>query len=100
MSRREVRVADSFFARLDEQLGEERGPEGEPSSTDFLVIDLPRIVERFATQFDRLPSGSGGVDSVRMVIGTGALVRAFVVFGVEVAEGVVELIDVELDVGT
>ncbi len=48
MTRREVRVADSFFEELDDQLTAERGANGEPSATDFLVIDLPAIVEEFA----------------------------------------------------
>lgn len=30
--RREVRVADSFFARLDEQFGAERGPSSDSAS--------------------------------------------------------------------
>ena len=59
--RREVRVADSFFARLDEQFGTERGPSGEPSATDFIVIDLPAIVELFATTFDDLPEAIPGL---------------------------------------
>jgi len=42
--RREVRVAESFFEDLDLQLGGERGPNGEPSATDFLVVDLPAVV--------------------------------------------------------
>ena len=43
--RREIRVAESFFDELDSQLGSERGPNGEPSATDFIVMDLPRIVD-------------------------------------------------------
>jgi hypothetical protein len=50
-----VRVADSFFEQLDEQLGASRGPNGEPSSTDFLVMELPAVVERFAIDFDSTP---------------------------------------------
>jgi len=54
--RREVRVASTFFDELDLRLGPERGPDGEPSATDFLVMDLPAIVERFAADFvDRYP---------------------------------------------
>ncbi len=61
MTRREVRVADSFFARLDHQLRPERGPNGEASATDFIVIDLPTIVEEFATSFDELAEAVPGV---------------------------------------
>lgn len=50
-----MRVADSFVAELDGQFGEERGPRGKASATDFIVIDLPAIVERFAAGIDELP---------------------------------------------
>jgi len=36
--RRSVRVDRAFFDDLDRQLGSDRGPNGEPSSTDFIVI--------------------------------------------------------------
>ncbi len=98
MTRRvEVRIADAFFEQLDVQLGLERGPQGEPSVTDFLMIDLPAIVERFASGFDSLPVAIDDVSSVRMFIGTATLVPAFVVHGVEVDDGVVELVGVVLD---
>ena len=95
--RREVRVADSFFARLDEQFGTERGPSGEPSATDFIVIDLPAIVELFATTFDDLPEAIPGLPAVRMLIGTGALARAYVVQGIEITNGIVQLVGIDID---
>jgi len=94
-SRREVRVTDSFFEELDHQLGPERGPKGEPSATDFIVTDLPPIVEQFAVAFDHLPEAIAGLPAIRMLIGTGALVRAFVVHGVGTSDGIVELVGVE-----
>ena len=48
MTRRSVRVDAQFFAELDAQLRELRGPGGEPSASDFLVIDLPTISDAFA----------------------------------------------------
>jgi hypothetical protein len=56
--RRRVRVDSAFFADLDAQLGDTRGPLGEPSSTDFLVIELPTIVDEFAEEFESIPAGS------------------------------------------
>jgi len=94
--RREVRVAESFFEDLDLQLGGERGPNGEPSATDFLVVDLPAVVEVFVTEFDSLPETIGGVGSMRMFIGTSALAYAFVVYGIETSAGVIELVGIEL----
>lgn len=43
--RRVVRVASAFFEDLERQLGPDRGEDGEPSVTDFLVIDLPTFVD-------------------------------------------------------
>jgi len=94
--RREVRVAESFFDELDLQLSRERGPNGEPSATDFLVVDLPAVVEVFAAEFDSLPESIGGVGSMRMFIGTSTLTNAFVVYGIETSAGVIELIGIEL----
>jgi hypothetical protein len=67
--RRVVRVSTDFFAQLDSQLGALRGPAGEPSATDFIVVDLPTIVERFAMHFDDLPEAVEGVPGLRVVVG-------------------------------
>ena len=95
--RREVRVAESFFEELDLQLGPDRGPAGEPSATDFILIDLPRVVSEFATRFEQLPAAIPGVESIRMLIGLGSLTVAYVVHGSETADGVVHLVSVEID---
>lgn len=96
-SRRVVRVSTEAFEQLDRQLGVERGSAGEPSATDFIVVDLPTIVERFATRFDELPEPVEGVASLRAVIGTGEVVRAFVAYGLLLDDGVIELIGLDID---
>ena len=95
--RRVVRVSADFFDQLDGQLGAVRGPAGEPSATDFIVIDLPTIVERFALRFDDLPEAVEGVPEARVVVGTGEVVRAFVVYGLLLTDGAVEIIGVDID---
>ncbi|MGH9225072.1 MAG: hypothetical protein ACRD2W_15135 [Acidimicrobiales bacterium] len=95
--RRVVRVSSAFFDQLDEQLLAARGPGGEPSAADFVVMELPSIVERFALEFDRLPETIDGVASARMVIAPGLLVRAFAVHGVLIADDVVELIGIVIE---
>jgi hypothetical protein len=97
VTRRVVRAGPSFFDDLDRQLGSERGPNGEPSATDFLVIEVPAIVERFATSFDALPEAVEGVAEARMAIATGPLVRAFAVYGVLMDDDSVELVGIEID---
>ncbi len=95
--RRSVRVTDEFFAQLDAQLGPQRGDNGEPSATDFLVLDLPAVVDRFATGFDTLPEIVEGFDAGRMLIATGVLVRSFVVYGLLMSDNSIELLGIELD---
>lgn len=95
--RRRVRIAESFFEQLDGLLPADRGPNGEPSATDFLVIDLPSIVDLFAAGFDALPEVIEGVPSARMLIGVGRLVARFVVFGLEAPDGSIDLIGLDLD---
>ena len=95
--RRQVRVGDGFFRRLDEQLSQERGPRGEPSATDFLVRELPDVVERFATGFDGLPQAVEGFSGGRMLIARGLLVRAFAVYGLLIDDDAIELIGIDLD---
>ena len=95
--RRVVRVAESFFDQLDQQLGSERGPSGEPSSTDFLVLELPPVVELFATGFERLPHELSGVGAVRVLIASGVVVRTFAVYGVLTDEGAIELVGLTIE---
>ena len=44
-----------FFEDLDRRLPAERGPNGEPSTNDFQVFNLLRIMEDFAANWDGLP---------------------------------------------
>ena len=97
--RREVRVSESFFHQLDAQLGSSRGPDGQPSATDYLLIELPTVVDRFASEFEELAEMVTGVGTARMLVTTGTLVPASVVYGLEVVGGAIELIGIELDRG-
>lgn len=95
--RRTVRVSDTFFDQLDSYFGRERGPFGEPSATDFIVLELPAIVERFATDFDGLPEIVDGVSAGRMLITSGVLVQAIAVFGLAVSDTAVDLIGLTVE---
>jgi hypothetical protein len=74
--RRPVRATYGFFEDLDRQLGSERGPNGEPSTADFQTIELLRVVDRFAVQFDDLPELIPGRSDYRVLLTSGVLVRA------------------------
>lgn len=96
MTRRSVRVEAQFFAELDAQLNESRGPAGEPSASDFLVIELPTISDAFAEHFDDFPPMYPGRDDYRYLVTTGKLVRAALVVGQLAADGSIVLFSVDL----
>ena len=97
MTLRVVRFAGSFFQRLDELLPESRGPDGSPSATDFLLHDLPPVRDLLAMDFEArtLVVPPGG--SVRVYIGSGALVGRFVIFATLANDGAVEVLDLDID---
>ena len=96
--RRAVRATARFFEDLDRQLGAARAPDGQPSTNDFQVFDLFRIVETFATQFDELPELIAGRADYRTVIGVGVVVARFAVIGQLAPDGAVELVQLDIDI--
>ena len=96
-TRRIVRATPRFFDDLDRQLRAERGPNGEPSTNDFQVFELIRIVDRFAVEFDDLPRLITGRNEYRVLVMSGTLVAGFSVIGQLAADGAVELVQLDLD---
>jgi hypothetical protein len=96
--RRLVRATLEFFQDLDRQLGSERGLNGEPSTNDFQVLDLLRIIDRFASEFDSMPELISGRSDYRVLVGTGFVVAGYLVVGQLASDGAVELVELELDV--
>jgi hypothetical protein len=90
-------VDQSFFDDLDRQLGSERGPNGEPSSTDFLVIDLPTVVDEFAEHFDVLAVAYTDRPDYRVLVVGGTLVAAAVVVGQLLVDDSIVLLGIEID---
>lgn len=99
-NRRDVRASASFFEDLDRQLRPDRGPNGEPSRTDFQALELLDIVERFATGFDELPTLIEGRTDYRVLMSSGPLVRIYSVIGQLRPDGAVELLALDVDLGT
>lgn len=95
--RRTVRVSPAAFDQLDDQLPQERGPAGQPSVGDFIVLELPAVIERFATGFDDLPEVIEGTPSGRMLIAPGLLVSAYVVYGMLLDDETIEIVGVSID---
>jgi hypothetical protein len=85
VAERQVRFTEQFFEALDERFPTERGADGTPSATDFLLIDLPAVRDRLANDFDRwtLPTTD---QEVRVCIGAGILVERFALFAALVGD--------------
>lgn len=95
--RRLVRVAPSFFDRLDELLPSERSAAGTPSATDFLLHDLPPILDRLAEDYESSTLAVPSLPGVRVLITAGALVPSVAVYTVVAADRAVEIVYLELD---
>ena len=72
---------------------------GEPSVADFQTIELLRIVDRFAEDFDALPGAIPGRRDYRVLLTSGVLVRALNVVGQLSSDGAVELVAIDIDLG-
>ena len=99
-ARREVRATLDFFRDLDRHPPTERGPNGEPSTSDFQTFELLEIVEKFAIGFDDLPRPIPERDDYRILISTGIVVRAYTVIVQVSADSAIELSTLDIDIDT
>ena len=79
-ARRIVRVTQQFFDRLDELLPADRGANAEPSATDFLLHELPTVIDRLAEDYERCTVATSDIGGVRAFISSGTLVTYFAVY--------------------
>ena len=96
--RRQTRVTDQFFDRLDELLPSERTAAGAPSATDFVAYDLPPVLDELAGRYEdvTLPVDESS-GAVRVFIGVGALVQRFAVYTELVTDDVIEVFWLDVD---
>lgn len=93
-SRRRVRVTLNFFDRLDELLGDERSEDGHPSATDFLLHDLPPIIEQLATAYEDTTVEIG--PNMRLLVTAVHFAPIVAVYTTLADDGDVELIYLEM----
>ncbi len=96
MAERVVRFTEQFFDRLEAFLPEERGPDGSPSLTDFLLLDLPVIRDRLAADYEGVTMGTDDLD-VRVYVGRSILVARVAVYVALDAGNNVEAFWVDID---
>jgi len=95
-ARRTVRVTERFFDDLDALLPPERSASGTPSTADFLQYEIPRILERLATDLDGCTVGIAGTDDVRVMITSGLLVAQIATYLVVRADRSADLIGLDV----
>ena len=76
---RQVRFTEQFFDRLDLGLPSERGADGTPSITDFLLFDLPRVRDDLVADYEANTLATDDPD-VRLFIGAGLLVSRYAIY--------------------
>jgi hypothetical protein len=95
--RRIVRVAPEFFTRLDELLPAKRQANGEPSATDFLLHELPRVIDRVALDVESSTFVVANDPAVRVFTSSGLLVAFLAVYLVVTFDGSIDILHLELD---
>ena len=95
--RRQVRVAPSFFDRLDELLPEERSGTGVASTADVLLHEIPPLIDLLAEDYQGATLEVPGVPNVRVLIATGVLVAHLALHVVLADDSAVEIIYLEID---
>ncbi len=100
MADRLVRFLPQFFDELDLQLPDQRGAGGAPSAADFLLYDLPSMRDRLATAFELNTLAIIGADSIRVLIGSGTLVRAVAIYAYVDDDDYVAVIGIDIESAT
>lgn len=95
--RRQVRVAPSFFDRLDELPPEDRSADGVASTADFLLHEIPPLIDLLAVEYEAATVEVEGVQDVRVLIATGVLVAHLALYVVLADDDAVEIIYLEID---
>ena len=95
--RRNVRVTDRFFQDLDDLLPAERTAQGTPSATDFLLYEIPRLIERLAIDFEINTIPVDGAPELRVLITSGILVAFIAAYATLATDGAIDLVGLEIE---
>jgi hypothetical protein len=100
---RVVRTTQRFFDYLDQQVPETRSASGEPSTYDFLTLELPGVIDVFAEQFHELPELIPGRADYRIYTRAGVIAPIFTITGVlgddEIADAIEQRMNGDLTRG-
>lgn len=90
-------MTDQFFERLDELLPSERSPSGLPSTTDFLLHEMPSVIDRLASNFEGVTIPAVRVSDVRLLITAGVFGRHLAFYVALAPDGWIEILYLEID---
>ena len=76
---RQVRFTEQFFDRIDLLLPSERGADGTPSITDFLLFELPRVRDDLVADYGGHTLATDD-PNVRLFIGAWLLVSRYAIY--------------------
>jgi hypothetical protein len=94
--RRSVRFSASFFDRLDELLPAERTAAGTPSAADFLLHEIPPIIDRLAESYESVTLSVESLPNVRVLITAGALVPTIALYTTLAADDAVQVLYLDI----
>lgn len=95
---RQVTVTDDFFDRLEILLPAERVGEGVPSRTDFLMYELPAIIDQLADDLEVVTSPASPGSTLRVYVSAGIMVDFLAVYA-RLVNDVVEVVWLSIDQG-
>ena len=97
IERRQVRVTDKFFDRLDALLPQKRSADGTPSAADFLLHEMPKIIDALAADYLAATLPVDDAADVGMLITNGLMVAFVVVYVVDAPDGGIEILSLDLE---
>jgi hypothetical protein len=93
---RAVRFHETFFDDLDDLLPPVGSADGEPSATDFLLHELPRLRDLLADDYESNTLEIDGWDDLRIPVQSGILVRNVALY-VAATQAEVLVLSVEIE---
>ena len=75
----------------------ERSASGAPSTADFLLHEIPPLIDLLAVSYDQITLAVEGVAGVRVLIAAGVLLPYVALYTVLASDGAIEIIYLDID---
>lgn len=91
-----VQFLPQFFDELDGQLPDQLGSDGSPSAADFLLHELTPVGDLLASGFERNTLEVIGAEPLRVLIGSGTLIRVVAIYAYLADDDTVAVIGIKI----